>query len=327
MDRRLSSAEQTFLDEHLLGCRECREYQRWHKQLQALASGRQALSESAGNRRGPAFEEILLPASRKRRLRKAVKVLQYGALTAFTLLVGFWVLPMLPDVTGSSNPPISGTTLESPTKVPTASATKTPTPAPSMTQFARFNFGNVVAWPEVRFFRRGDHDVVNGEAIRGDPQRENDITLEQVQASSGFDLQLPGSLPEGYTFGHAWYEPTYDSAGVCYVGPLDSRTFSRPRLCIRQQPAPFEDFVGHSAEVRSTTISGTYAEYVQGGWLSISPAGSPQSVYQWDDRMVPTTSIRFALDGIYFQVFDISLDCSDPNPVCPDTKAFAESLD
>jgi hypothetical protein len=330
MDRPLSGAEQEALHIHLSECQICQRYQRVHSRLQALGMSR--MDSLAINAPSPntVISTIKRGSKHQKRVRSLVRATRYSTLMALILLGGMWLLPGLPEPSPLPGAAVSGTSAgvqtDTSNGTTTPQASFTPAPTESPTPFARFNFGNVVSWEEVKYFRRAERDLVDAEAISGDPRREDGLTVATVQARASFDLLLPLNLPKDYAFERAWYEPSYDSVGVCYVGPVDERTFSRPRLCVREQPAPFQDFVGHSAEVHSMKIEGTDAEYVRGGWLSVSPAGASDSKYQWDDRMVPTTIVRFTFDGRYFGVSDIALDCSNPDPVCPETLQFAERL-
>jgi hypothetical protein len=326
MDRTLTSEERRRLEDHLDSCGECLAYEQVHQRLAADTNRFRAAVDEGALHMGAQREAIFRGVQRKRRERTFVAGAKYTAMAAVLILAAVVISSALPD--GARSPTataVGAAGVSTPTRTPTRTPAPTASPGISPTPRIAFDFGSVLAWSEVRLFRRGKQDVVGADAIRGDPARQSGLTIDEVSAEAGFELRIPDSLPQGFAFEQAWYDPTHDSVGICYVGPLDPSTLSRPRMCLRERAAPFQDFVGHSAAVHHTSIGGVDAEYVRGGWLSIS-SGTPATQYQWNPRMVPQTSLRFIRSGVYISISQVAMDCTSAAPVCPPTLALAERL-
>ena len=262
---------------------------------------------------------------------------QTAVFLAIVLFISVIILPGLRDFISKSDSPqmISGVKISpSPRILDTIAATNTATvqPSPDTTSTPpprpQFDFGKKVPWSEVRFFQRGDSDIVDSEALNTASRSKDQIELdlEGVLGKNGFLTISDSLIPEGYQFEIAWYDSGLQSLRTCYIGPLIPKIYSHPRLCIVQQKSEFQDFVGRSAEIYHTNVDDVYAEYIHGGWLSIGKSGSTRQ-YQWDDRMVPVTELRFYKNGSFFEI-SLMIGCEGPECLdLEDLIAIAENLD
>lgn len=96
----------------------------------------------------------------------------------------------------------------------------------------------------------------------------DNLTLEEVEAVTGFDIYQPTWLPDGYAFTEAiFYEDTevvnlmyYYHGNVNNAIGLKLEPISDPGTCYLCR------LVGSSARVQKVEINGAYGEYVEGVW-------------------------------------------------------------
>jgi hypothetical protein len=328
-ERALSTKESGALKRHLEKCRICSNYYDIHQLL--MASCRRTLPPSYGSLRDKrgVLSVILQRVKRQRKIRTIKNTIKSAALFIFAMFAIFVIIPGILDYRATPYPQ-SGravdevvlsavTTATTTDQASSPDITVTPSPTPAI------SFGNRVPWPEVRFFSRGESDYIDADDLPGTQPVEH-ISLHEAIERAGFQVKIPSEIPAGYEFEFAWYEPEQRASGICYVGPANRQNYSRPRLCIEQQQEDFQGFVGHSAEIFRTSVGSTYAEYVFGGWLS-TVQRAPTKQYQWENRMVPVTKLRFAQGRLYIQISSM-IACDEPVCLGPnDLVVIAESLD
>jgi hypothetical protein len=334
-ERELSGSEKEVLKRHLALCNDCSSYFQFHRWLNDVSHRIPTQPNSIDEELRQAIERISSRVGRRRKIRRLVNVVQYSSMLTIAVLIGIFIIPRIrdfilksnsslakPTVECSSSPQIRETvTLTEPTIVqPSPTPTNTPPPLP------KFNLGNKVPWSEVRFFPRGESDIIDSEALRLASRSEKHLNLQGIIERTGFSLEDPSYLPPGYQFEDAWYDPELQSMRMCYIGPLIQKIYSHPRLCIQKQQREFQDFVGKSAEIFQTTVDDLYAEFVYGGWLTIGQNGSTRE-YQWDDRIVPVTTLRFSKAGSFFEVSSM-IGCEGPECLdLDDLITIAEALE
>jgi murein DD-endopeptidase MepM/ murein hydrolase activator NlpD len=188
-------------------------------------------------------------------------------------------------------------------------------------------FGTIVPWSDVVYFQRGEEYVVDSADLAAPTERVSSLSMEEAAGMAGFRIKMPGALPAGFRVEEAWYDPDRQSLAVLYIGPIhyQAQTHALMYLRIEQQRVEFDDFVGRSAEVHETSVGGSYVEYVYGGWLGISRDDSHRQ-YQWDDRMVPVTTLRFKEDGFYMSISVTGSGSDSESLDLEDLVAIVESL-
>lgn len=101
------------------------------------------------------------------------------------------------------------------------------------------------------------------------------LTLQEAEELSGFTVNLPASLPQGYNLDDVIYNPSSNDLIQMYKFHPYS---AGEQFNIHQSRRPFVDEIGNSAGVELLTIDGKTVEYVHGSWFG--PDGSPVETWQ-----------------------------------------------
>lgn len=76
-----------------------------------------------------------------------------------------------------------------------------------------------------------------------------------------------------------------------------------PRLCIRQQTAPFRELIGIEAMVYQLLSKESIdIEYAYGGWYTRRDPLNPENPFRWDDNNVNVMRLRYIDDGKFTEI-------------------------
>lgn len=186
-----------------------------------------------------------------------------------------------------------------------------------------FDFGSVIPWSEVEYFRSAETDLIERSQLQSSTAAECGLSVEEAQARVSFEVRLPSGLPSDYSLQEACNSAGPESVSFCYAYSQGAQ--SLPRLCVIEQEREFDDLIGPRAEIHRTQEGDLKIEYVRGGWLHVP--GTEQ--FQWDERMVPSIRLRFHSRGMYIQIGYLE-DCHDDEVAClsmSQLMAIASSLE
>lgn len=313
MDRDLTGPEKRALERHLEHCDDCRAYYEFHIWLH------DNLSRVPSNvDRSPTDITTIVPmlvgqVRWKRRIRQTMNGIKYAAFVFVALLISFALPRGLFDLdagpAGQQSGPSPQDTVASATATYAylSNATSSPSPPPMASPTPIPHLGEALPWEAVVYFQRAKSDFMTQEEFDVSRQRGQYQPLEYVSSPNelsklaGFEVLNSATPPMGYQFDRAWYDPAGQFASFCYVGPYDNS--SRVRLCVTEQIHEFSGNVGRSATVYKTSIADLPAEYISGaGWLATQVDSSGDFEYQWNDRLVPGTTMRYVDGDLYIQI-------------------------
>lgn len=101
------------------------------------------------------------------------------------------------------------------------------------------------------------------------------LTIQEAEKLAGFTVNVPASLPEGYSLDNVIYNPASNDVIQMYKFHPYS---AGEQFNVHQSRQPFVDEIGNSAGVELLTVDGKTVEYVHGSWFG--PDGSPVESWQ-----------------------------------------------
>lgn len=134
------------------------------------------------------------------------------------------------------------------------------------------------------------------------------LTSTQVAELLGYAPMQVAKLPSIFAPEGTEIFPDQRSVRQCF-SQYGSRPGTLPRVCILQQPTPFQDAIGPQADVFHLETRDLYIEYVFGGWLGVGNSEDAVRAYMWNDRMVPVLRIRYLTNGLFTEISCGGHDC------------------
>lgn len=139
--------------------------------------------------------------------------------------------------------------------------------------------GKVLAQEIAGFFHHAPSDTLpqqtwqmtplpTDETPTPDPASILDATasVSEVTAQAGFTVYQPASVPEGFTFSGASFDPASSITRLFYQTPDSNALVLKQEPAGQNEPCDLCGEVGASAAIEEVTINGAAGEYVIGVW-------------------------------------------------------------
>jgi len=263
-DGRLTSSQQQALDTHLSDCAECRSYADEIRTIETRLSSVSHTRLVPPNTRATAQQIAAIQTSYRRHIMKKQIFSLAGALVTIAAVAIFIILlnRIVPAQPSPAAAPSTTVTSEMPT---TTIAVSTPTPQNQ----------------PLRYFTRAESDSLPLLPWQLTPQPETptpnpgwtfNLSIEDAQKRAGFNVLVPGWLPETVYFEGASYQPDHNIVRIFYRrrgDPAEEYGF-----VLREERFQTSDdcddlcgVVGLGAWVDTVQIGDFPGEYAVGAWI------------------------------------------------------------